>query len=1408
MPLLLLKGRSGGVLILDLAYSAIYLTILFIMDNSSFVLRKIRRSIASVALFGLLTTLFTGLAQAATFTDVASGQWFSAAVADVSEKDIMTGKADGLFHGTENITRQDAAVTIARAFEYEARDGFTSTFTDFNEISDYAKDYVLALEDLEIVAGQGSTGKFDPKSNVNRAAFAKMLVDAIPLTVNTDFSGKFSDVKEADWFHDYVYTLYAYQVVEGKSATKFDPAAPITRYEAAQMLSMATEPLEMREVTETPAPVLEGDLSVYVSPSTPEAQAIPNNGFEIPYTTLVFDASDSDADVTVEELTITRLGLGSTDDFSKVRLYRGFTQIGTDKTLSSEDNQATFALNDDLVVPHGAMVEVDVVADMDSTGTTDNRLGVYAASDVVADAEVGGVFPAMGETMTTRDVTVGTLDVTYEDTPASELEIGDLHEVLAELTLDNAAVDSEDVDVLWFSLEQTGSLNPEDFANLELEVEGDTFTEYEWDGDFISFDLTKMPVEIEEGDAKSFVLYGDVIGGIDEDFSFELDDEQDIFAFGQVYGFRAQIDDSAIGTASTTNVTGGVVNFTRSSDDEGSRDIGIEEQDAELLRFRLTTGAAVEIEDMALGLTVGGGPDGTDITGIKIQRVNEDGSFTRVLGPVDGEASSVTFDGEIWEVAEGTSHDYVVTGDLEAALEADDTIVVDITAADLSGDITYIEGSNETTVADADITASVTGPTLTLSAPTLTVNLSSSSSSKSVVKDTTVDMVTFTLEANEVSDLSVSNLTLTAEGTDSVDAKTANELDADIDDVQVFLVEGDVITSLGGARDLSGDSVNFSGFDVDVPAGEEVEILVRAHISASATTADELAMTIVDNGDFTTQPEGTSGLSSSDVVETVTNGNTTPTYTVTVVAAGTLTAALSDDTPAAQVLRTGNDEWTEVLRLDFDSAYEPFVLDEFSIYADGGNNGSPSVAENKPIKQLKVEYMDEDGTVVTDTQNATGATAFNFIDQSFYVPVNPDAQEDEGVLKVYMQTNDLESDVVSGTSVMLSFDYNTLVANGVGSTTQVTTLTGVSADIDGTTSVIYGADLVVEMTGEAGTIDGTGSAAEEVLELSFTAAGENRPEIMAMEITPTGSINTVVDDGLSATDGTVGAQLLDDEDNVIASETVQVSTATGAGADTAKFTSTNSATQFVGIPRGATVEIVDADDAGVEAQVVVTTILASANTIGYTPATAFTTASGDTLTYHPVLAGGTMFLGAVDVLDANLADAATSMTLESTNGFSLGDVITVRGIKTDGTVIECTTSTGVATITSATALTMDSAACTGDATVDFDALSTTGGSVVYGTGANFIGETISSTTKALTLEVNLAGADNGTNHSIQFTVDAGSDIIWNDEWAAIGDNILDGSADSTLFVISTDLLNQEKGVDNFTLRGPNVRFTD
>ncbi|MDR1217307.1 MAG: S-layer homology domain-containing protein [Oscillospiraceae bacterium] len=113
----------------------------------------------------------------ASFDDVADGQYYTDAVAWASGSGIVTGVGGGRFSPNGSITRQDMAVILAR---YAAFKGKTlsamreaDAFTDGDEIADYAREAVTALNEAGLI--NGANGRVNPRGETPRSQAAALL---------------------------------------------------------------------------------------------------------------------------------------------------------------------------------------------------------------------------------------------------------------------------------------------------------------------------------------------------------------------------------------------------------------------------------------------------------------------------------------------------------------------------------------------------------------------------------------------------------------------------------------------------------------------------------------------------------------------------------------------------------------------------------------------------------------------------------------------------------------------------------------------------------------------------------------------------------------------------------------------------------------------------------------------------------------------------------------------------------------------------------------------------------------------------------------------------------------------------------------------------------------------------------
>ena len=119
----------------------------------------------------------------AAFTDVPTDAWYASDIAKLYAAGIMLGDGGGTMRPTANITREEAAVMIARAFFVEETVGNESPFPDAAEISGWATFLVNGMKTAGYVSGN-TNGNFNPKSPITRAEVVTILDNIVELFVN------------------------------------------------------------------------------------------------------------------------------------------------------------------------------------------------------------------------------------------------------------------------------------------------------------------------------------------------------------------------------------------------------------------------------------------------------------------------------------------------------------------------------------------------------------------------------------------------------------------------------------------------------------------------------------------------------------------------------------------------------------------------------------------------------------------------------------------------------------------------------------------------------------------------------------------------------------------------------------------------------------------------------------------------------------------------------------------------------------------------------------------------------------------------------------------------------------------------------------------------------------------------
>ena len=414
----------------------------------------------------------------------------------------------------------------------------------------------------------------------------------------------------------------------------------------------ASDESEEEAEEEQAAAVSGASLEVSLSSTSPGFDGddvVPQGGRNIPYLSLDLTANGNE-DVEVTRITVSLGGLGDEDDIDVVKVFDGVEQRGSDKSFSSTTNQAEINLSfEPVMVEAGTTKTIDIVADTQANITAGgrHRFSIASSDDIEAEgASTGGTvavtgsFDISGATMEIGSIAVGSLEFTSKAITDSSADIGEEDVLVGRFEI--AAGPSEDVLLRALTVEQKGTIDRDEIANLELRLTDGTVlagpAELN-DEDEVTFDLTGMAdggYILEDGDSRNFEIRADIVDGIGKNVYFDFDDiETDVLAKGLKYNFNVTTTGALGSSIQTVTVEGGDLNFSITST---ARDISPDTDDVNFgVLSIVNAGEDIRIEELKLILIVDGGADDSipaealsKISDIRL--VNADTGST-ILGP-------------------------------------------------------------------------------------------------------------------------------------------------------------------------------------------------------------------------------------------------------------------------------------------------------------------------------------------------------------------------------------------------------------------------------------------------------------------------------------------------------------------------------------------------------------------------------------------------------------------------------------------------------------------------------------------------------------------------------------------------------------------------------------------------------
>jgi len=176
--------------------------------------------------------------QKSIFNDIVSVSWATESINILAEKNIISGRGNGIFAPNENVTREEFMKMLLSALRISETKAQVS-FYDVNE-SDWFYSYVASAQTIGITQGVGN-GYFGIGIDITRQDMAVFVYRAsLYAKLQLNASNQKIDFKDAQTISEYavesIATLQQAGIVNGVGESVFAPLDKVTRAQAAKII--------------------------------------------------------------------------------------------------------------------------------------------------------------------------------------------------------------------------------------------------------------------------------------------------------------------------------------------------------------------------------------------------------------------------------------------------------------------------------------------------------------------------------------------------------------------------------------------------------------------------------------------------------------------------------------------------------------------------------------------------------------------------------------------------------------------------------------------------------------------------------------------------------------------------------------------------------------------------------------------------------------------------------------------------------------------------------------------------------------------------------------------------------------------------------------------------------------------
>lgn len=833
-----------------------------------------------------------------------------------------------------------------------------------------------------------------------------------PLTVGQVPAG--SLVKSAASADVYYYDGTNYRAIASEAAfhaNRFQFSNVLTVSNAITAGGTAIATAELVNVAQggTPTgPVVTGSgLMVSLNAATPVSASVPKNGSRVAMAKVNLTAANDGA-VTVNSITVKRIGLSVYSAIDKVWAEQNGVVVASKKSMNSND-ESILTFSPALTISAGQTVALDIYVSLTGTSTGNIGLSIASASAVSATAaSVSGSFPINGNIMSPTEYNVATLSISTSSA-ATSVKVGDEKADLAAFTLALAGASADQRDVVLKSITFKNN-GVEDLSkttmNVYLEQAGQKVSSSAVvDGRFITVYFNSGYELLKNDSSKLFYLKGDIISKENSgtpSYNFVLAKGTDLVAEEKATGFGVNVNSDNV-ALNSFDITAGAVTVSKKSTSPSAANI-VKGWDGTILLANIKADEAITADGLVLQYSSAEGGFATTTDKFENVRVYLNGVL---LDSFDPSASSTvalthTID-STYTLNKGDNELKVVAKAKSNATNG--ILTVKVVGGTSAGEMFY--GMNPEYVVSGNVVTSgiggsATSGTVTVATASLvTVRNDGYSASKAIVKGSSdVSLGKFTVKAEN----DKARVTSIAFG-----ANAGSVLSGSIYDMKLY-VDGALVS---GPSNFGVSGVNFSSlnFEIAKDSTKNVELFGSFDSSASGTFETLMTVNAVDS-------YGSS----------ITSGTRTASTTSFAVSdAGTLNIEIGGDTPVAGVLAAKAGVEQEVAHIKFTAVTDSANLTEINIINDNGSGAATSSADSR-ISAIKLY----DGTTLIDSfVPVNGAGKFTINNK-----VNIAANSNK-TLSVKVVLNNIENDA-SSTDKVLTIgigDVKSKSSSGAESTT-------------------------------------------------------------------------------------------------------------------------------------------------------------------------------------------------------------------------------------------------------------------------------------------------------------------------------------------------------------------------------------